>query len=247
MLQSATTRELLRIDAADPVIRLERTALWEAVLAGEWPAERLIDVALAYYPTLGGTARYLFSSKVGTLKRDDGKAVFRELYEALTVPEADSDAGWRQLALALGATAAALDDALASPSPEAADYVVLARGFGHRSAHEGVGAAWGVERQLPVLWGRVADALAGHYEIPESALRFLRYQSTIAGEVDRRIMGLVERYLDDPWKTYEARRAARECVWAWKSIGEPLMSAHAAGASTPQPRRRRTHGDRNDG
>ena len=65
-----------------------------------------------------------------------------------------------------------------------ADYVALARGFGHRSAHEGVGAAWGVERQLPALWGRVADALARHYKLPDSALGYLRYQGTIAVDVD---------------------------------------------------------------
>lgn len=222
MIPSATTGELLALDAADPLVRLDRHPLWETVLGGTFRSERLVELVLTFYPSLGGTARYLFSSKVGTLGLEDGKGVFRELYDGLTVPEADADRGWRQLALAVGATSEQLDDVLTSPPPEVADYVALARGFGHRSAHEGVGAAWGVERQLPALWGRVADALAKHYRIPESALRYLRYQGTKAHDVERRILGLVDRYLDHPWKTYEARRAARECVWAWKSIGERL-------------------------
>jgi len=45
----------------------------------------------------------------------------------------------------------------------------------------------------------------------------------VAAGVEARIMGLVDRYLDDPWKTFEARRAARECVWAWKSICDRVL------------------------
>jgi pyrroloquinoline quinone (PQQ) biosynthesis protein C len=220
MLASGTPKALLALDAADDLVRLDRHPLWAAVLDGAFSPERLADLVVAFYPSLGGTARYLFSSKVGTLGPDDGKAVYRQLYDALTIPDADPDRGWRQLARAVGATSDQLDLSLASPSPEAADYVALARGFGHRSAHEGVGAAWGVERQLPALWGRVGDALARHYQLPEPALRYLRHQGTLAAEVEHRIADLADRYLDDPWKTFEARRAARECVWAWKSIGE---------------------------
>jgi len=220
---SASPRELLALDGADPVVLLDRHPLWQAVLDARFPRERLGEVAVAFYPSLAGTARYLFFSKVSTIALGDGKTLFGQLYEALTVPEADPDRGWRDLALAAGATAAELDEALAAPWPEVADYITVARGFGHRSAHEGVGAAWGVERQLPALWGRVADALGRHYRVPEPALAYLRYQGSIAAEVERRIMDLVDRYLDDPWKTYEARRAARECVWAWKSIAERIM------------------------
>jgi pyrroloquinoline quinone (PQQ) biosynthesis protein C len=224
MLATASALELLALDGADPLVRLERHPLWEAVLDGSLPADKLRDVAVTVYPSLAGTARYLYSSKVSTLTLADGKAVFRELYAALTVPEADADRGWRQLALAAGATPAQLDDAMAAPPPEVVDYVALARGFGHRSAHEAVGAAWGVERQLPALWGRVADALARHYQFPEAALRYLRHQATIAEDVERRITDLAARYLDDPWHAFEARRAARECVWAWKSIGERVWT-----------------------
>jgi hypothetical protein len=238
MIASATPRELLALDAADPVVRLDAHPLWKAVLEGTIRPERLLVVALTFYPSLAGSARYLFSSKVSTLALEDGKAVFRELYDALTVPEADADSGWQQLALAVGASLDQLDESLTSPSPEVADYVALARAFGHRSAHEGVGAAWGVERQLPALWRGVADALARHYKIPETALRYLRYQGTIAADVERRIMGLVDRYLDDPWKTYEARRAARECVWAWKSISERIMFGESTGTpSEGEPHR----------
>lgn len=220
---SGTTRELLALDGADPVVRLDQHPLWQAVLDGSVSRKRLGELAVAFYPSLAGTARYLFFSKVSTIALGDGKALFGQLYEALTVPEADPDRGWRELALAVGTTPGDLEDALASPSPAAADYVTVARGFGHRSAHEGVGAAWGVERQLPALWGCVADALARHYRVPAPALAYLRYQGSIAVEVERRIMDLVDRYLDDPWKTYEARRAARECVWAWKSIADRIM------------------------
>jgi pyrroloquinoline quinone (PQQ) biosynthesis protein C len=223
MLASGTPRELLALDAADPLDRLDQHPLWAAVLDGTLAPERLGELAVAFYPSLAGTARYLFSSKVSTLAAEDGKAVYKQLYDALTVGDADADTGWRALAVAVGATPDRLDDALASPSPEVADYVTLARGFGHRSAHEGVGAAWGVERQLPALWGRVADALARHYRVPGRALAYLRHQGSIAADVERQIMGLVDPYLDDPWKTYEARRAARECVWAWKSIAERIM------------------------
>jgi heme oxygenase-like protein len=224
MLPSAPATELLALDGADPLVRLDRHPLWEAVLDGSLPADGLPEVAVTFYPSLAGTARYLFSSKVSTLTLADGKAVFRDVYAALTVPEADADRGWRQLALAVGATPAQLDDAMATPPPEVIDYVALARGFGHRSGHEAVGAAWGVERQLPALWGRVADALARHYRVPETALRYLRHQGATAGDVERRISDLAARYLDDPWHAFEARRAARECVWAWKSIAERVWT-----------------------
>ena len=229
MIASGTTEELLALDAADPIVRLDGHPLWDALLHGRFPSNRLLDLVLTFYPSLGGTARCLFSSKVSMLSLEDGKAVFRQLHDALTVPEADADAGWRRLALAVGGTPAQLDDILDAPAPEVADYVILARGFGYRSAHEAIGAAWGVERQLPGLWGRVADALDKHHAIEEVALGYLRYQGTIAAEVERRISALVERYLDDPWKTFEARRAARESVWAWKSICERIMRGDPPG------------------
>jgi pyrroloquinoline quinone (PQQ) biosynthesis protein C len=221
---TGSARELLALDAADPVVELHRHPLWEAVFQGRLPADGLVELAVTFYPSLAGTARYLFSSKVSTLAREDGKTVFRDLYDALTVPDADADRGWRQLAEALGATAGQLEDSLAPPPPEVCDYVAVARGFGHRSAHEAVGAAWGVERQLPVVWERLADALVGHYRVAEPAVRYLRYHGSVAAGVEGRIMGLVDRYLDDPWKTYEARRAARECAWAWKSIAERVWT-----------------------
>ena len=223
MLASASIGDLLALDAADPVVRLDGQALWRRLLAGRLDPDRLPELAVTFYPSLAGTARYLFSSKVSTLAQEDGKRVFRDLYEALTVPDADADRGWRALAEAVGADGRRLEEALASPSPEVADYVALTRGFGHRSAHEAVGAAWGVERQLPRLWGQVAEALASQQRVPEPALQYLRHQGRIAADVEQRIDGLVQRYLADPWKAFEARRAARECVFAWKSIGERIV------------------------
>jgi pyrroloquinoline quinone (PQQ) biosynthesis protein C len=223
MLASASTADLLALDAADPVVRLDGQTLWQRLLAGRLEADRLPVLAVTFYPSLAGTARYLFSSKVSTLAPEDGKRVFTNLYEALTVPDADADRGWRTLAEAVGADSRQLEETLAAPSPEVADYVTLTRGFGYRSAHEAIGAAWGVERQLPRLWGQVAEALAHHHGIPESALRYLRHQGRIAAAVERWIDDLLPRYLADPWKTFEARRAARECVFAWKSIGERVV------------------------
>ncbi len=224
MLPSASIADLFALDAADPVVRLDAQALWQRLLAGGLEADRLALLGVTFYPSLAGTARYLFSSKVSTLAPEDGKRVFRDIYEALTVPDADADSGWRTLAEEVGAAGRELEEALATPGPEVADYVALARGFGHRSAHEAIGAAWGVERQLPGLWGRVADALARHYRVPESALGYLRHQGKIAADVERRIDDLAQRYLAaDPWKAFEARRAARECVFAWKSIGERIV------------------------
>jgi hypothetical protein len=223
MLASASIADLFALDATDPVVRLDAQALWQRLLAGILEEDRLALVAVTFYPSLAGTARYLFSSKVSTLAPEDGKRVFRDLYEALTVPDADADRGWRTLAEAVGGDSRQLEEVLEAPSPEVADYVALARGFGHRSAHEAIGAAWGIERQLPSLWGRVADALARHYRVPESALRYLRHQGNIAADVERQIDNLVQRYLADPWKAFEARRAARECVFAWKSIGERIV------------------------
>src|SRR5207245_11383499 len=121
MIASGTTRELLALDAADPGVRLDRHPLWDAVLDGTLSPDRLVDLVLTFYPSLAGTARYLFSSKVSTLALEDGKAVYRQLYEALTVPDADADTGWRRLALAMGATSGQLDAILATPRPEVAD------------------------------------------------------------------------------------------------------------------------------
>jgi hypothetical protein len=102
MLASAPTGDLLALDAADPVVRLDSQALWQRLLAGRLDADRLPELALTFYPSLAGTARYLFSSKVSTLAQEDGRRVFRDLYEALTVPDADADRGWRALAEAMG-------------------------------------------------------------------------------------------------------------------------------------------------
>src|SRR5947209_7732650 len=93
MQASASTKELLENDAADPVVRLDRHPLWEAALDGRLAKERLRELVVTFYPTVTGTARYLFSSKVSTLMPEDGKAVFRDLYDALTVPEASADRG----------------------------------------------------------------------------------------------------------------------------------------------------------
>src|SRR5262245_15546538 len=91
MIASGSTRELLALDAADPTVRLDRHPLWIAVAEGTFPAGRLAELVLTFYPSLGGTARYLFSSKVSTLSPDDGQAVYRQLHDALTIADADAN------------------------------------------------------------------------------------------------------------------------------------------------------------
>jgi hypothetical protein len=71
-----------------------------------------------------------------------------DLHRALTVSDADGDAGWAAAARGLGITDAELSGARAAPRAEAADLVAITREHGLRSAHEGTGVAWVLDRRL---------------------------------------------------------------------------------------------------
>ena len=139
------------------------------------------------------------------------------------MPTAAGDRGWRALLAGIGVEPAMIDRALAEPSAEALDLLDVIRGHSLRgSAAEAAAVAWAVERQLPALWGALADALTRHYGVPAPAVAYLRHEAARAAEVAARTDALVERYLlpADPYRVYEARRAAREAVWAWTVLTE---------------------------
>jgi pyrroloquinoline quinone (PQQ) biosynthesis protein C len=213
MLASGTAAELLGRDDQETWADPAQHPVWTAVTSGQATPHAVRDLVLALYPVFTGRARYMLAGKVTWLRPDDGKEIFAELHRALTVADADADAGWAAVARALGITDAELAAAAASPPAEAADLVAVAREHGLRSAHEGVGVAWVLDRRLPGLAGQLADALAGHYGVGEEALRHLRFRAGEAGAAQARAERLAERYLQDPWQVYEARRAAREVLW----------------------------------
>lgn len=222
MLASGTADELLGLDDAEMWADPATHPAWTAVTSGQAPPATVRALVLTLYPVFTGRARYMLAGKVTRLAPDDGKEIFADLHRALTVPDADADAGWAAVATALGLTARELEAAGASPSAEASDLVTVARQHGMRSAHEGVGVAWVLDRRLPVLLGQFADALAGHYGVPEDALRHLRFRAAQAGAEEDRVTRLAGRYLQDPWQVYEARRAAREMLWDLTALLEAV-------------------------
>lgn len=218
ILSSNSPRELLSYDMADPFMRIGEHPLWKAIFSGRVSVPVLREMVRTLYPALTGTARYLFSSKVSRVSLEHGKAIFKDLYESLTVSEANADTGWYRVGTAVGLTDRELADALAKPKPEAEDFVAITRELGHRTAHEGVGAAWAVERQLPELWGALADALQQHYELKREDVSHLRYEAGRVSDLTARIDEFVDRYLVEAMSLFEARRAAREVMWSWRAL-----------------------------
>jgi pyrroloquinoline quinone (PQQ) biosynthesis protein C len=225
MLASGSAEELLALDDqeiwADPA---EHPA-WKAVTSGQASPGTVRGLVLALYPVFTGQARYMLAGKVTRLRPDDGQEIFADLHRALTVADADADAGWVRAAGALGLTDAQLAAAADRPPAEAADLVTVAREHGLRSAHEGVGVAWVLDRRLPLLLGQLADALARHYGVTDGALRHFRYRAAEADAAAARLSLMTERYLRDPWQVYEARRAAREVLWDYTALLEAVRSA----------------------
>ena len=124
--------------------------------------------SLAFYPAFAGRGRYAFAAKVSQLEPKDGKELFLQLHDALKRPEADADAGWKRVLVALGASERELADALANPSAEAVDLVDVIREHGLRSSPVAATViAYMLERHLPRLWGRLADSLHAHYGVKE--------------------------------------------------------------------------------
>jgi len=220
---SAAPLELLAADSRQPENRITEHAVWKAALAGELPKAALKRLLLAFYPALAGRGRYAFAAKVSQLSPQDGKELFLQLYDALKQPEADADAGWRRALAALGCTERELEDALANPSAEAVDLVDVIREHGLRSSPvEAAAIAYMLERHLPKLWGRLADSLRKHYGVKSDALAYLRYEAGRGGQVEKWVTHLVDTYVvpAEPYQVFEARRAAREALWAWTVLTE---------------------------
>jgi hypothetical protein len=220
---SAEPLDLLASDSGQPENRFMEHTVWKAALAGKLPKARLKRLLLAFYPALAGRGRYAFAAKISQLEPQDGKELFLQLHEALKQPEADADAGWKRLLVALGATERELADTLANPSAEAVDLVDVIRDHGLRSSPVAASViAHMLERHLPRLWGRLADSLARHYGVKAEATSYLRHEAARAKEVEKWVQHLVETYVvpAEPYEVFEARRAARETLWAWTVLTE---------------------------
>lgn len=219
---SASPKELLALDSAKSENRILEHPVWKAALDGTLPKARLKKLLLAFYPVVAGPGRYAFAAKVSQIDAQDGKELFLQLHEALKNPAADADAGWRKALLALGATERELNGE--SPA-EAADLVDVLREHGLRSGpvHAAV-IAYMLEQHLPHLWGKLADALQKHYGVKAGALEHLRFESGRAAKVEKWVARLVDKYVAqaDPYTVFEARRSAREALWAWTALTETV-------------------------
>ena len=217
---SASPLELLKIDAAKPENRLLELPAWRDLLAGKLPKAKVKQLLLAFYPVVSGPGRYAFAAKISQIDATDGKELFLQIHESLKNPAADADAGWKKVLLALGASQKELG---AEPSAEAADLVDVLREHGLRSGpvHASV-IAYMLEQHLPRLWGALADSLQKHYGVKAAALEHLRFEAGRAAKVDKWVAHLVGKYVEnaDPYTMFEARRAAREAIWAWTVLTE---------------------------
>jgi pyrroloquinoline quinone (PQQ) biosynthesis protein C len=217
---SASPLDLLVLDSEKLENRILEHPVWKAALEGSLPKARLKKLLLAFYPVVAGPGRYAFAAKVSQIDAQDGKELFLQLHEALKNPAADADAGWRKVLLALGATQRELE---AEPPAEAADLVDVLREHGLRSGpvHAAV-IAYMLEQHLPRLWGKLADSLQKHYGVKGTALEHLRFEAARAAKVEKWVRHLVDKYVAgaEPYTMFEARRAAREALWAWTALTE---------------------------
>lgn len=214
---------LLEADARTPENQLLDHPQWQAIFAGRASKAEVKRLLLAIVPGVAGPGRYAFAAKVSQIDAEDGKALFLALYEALKKPEADADAGWRKVLGALGASEREIDRALAEPSAEATDFVEVVKRHGLRgSAAAAAVIAQLLERQLPRLWGKLADALERHYGLTRTATAYLRFEAERTSKVDAWAKRLVDRYVApaEPYPVFEARRAGREALWAWTVLVE---------------------------
>jgi pyrroloquinoline quinone (PQQ) biosynthesis protein C len=211
--ESATASALLAADEAEPWADLCRHPVVSSVREGSAPLPVVRNLVAALYPVFTGRARYLLAAKVSFLDLADGKTVFEDLYRSLTITDADADLGFANLAAALGFSTEQVRSLRTRPPAVAEDLIAIVREHGHRSAHQGVGTALVLDRQLPRLFGDIADGLVTHYGIPEEAVAHLRYRAAEAGVADARVSALAAKYLSGPFEVFEARRAAREVLW----------------------------------
>ena len=223
IVASGTPAELLATDETAPHICIADHPVWQAVLAGMLPTDRLHELVKRVYPVVAGPGRYAFIAKIGVIDREDGTRLFDRLYRVTHDPNSDADVGWRRMAEALGIAGDNLAVALENPSPEARDLVDTVRLHGEQSgAAQAAGVAWVLERQLPTLMGALADALRDHYGVAEDALSYLRAEAARADEVQIWVAHLIDKYFmtADAYTVYEARRAMRETGWAWTALSE---------------------------
>ena len=213
LVATGEARELFGLDEDEDAARLAEHPVWQAVLSGEASREEVAAVVLALYPVFTGRARYLLASKVSWLELDDGKLVFADLHRSITDADADADAGWRRVASALGIGDDELDAAGQHPDELASDLVSVAREHGHRSAHEGVGVSFVLERTVPRMLGQLAVALRSQYAVDPGEVAHLCHRAGEATANAAHLDDLLERYLREPFEVYEARRAAREVIW----------------------------------
>jgi pyrroloquinoline quinone (PQQ) biosynthesis protein C len=225
ILPSATPRELLALDAKKAENRIAEHPVWQQILSGEFPKPRLKKLLLALYPVVAGPGRYAFAAKISQIDAHDGKQLFLQIHESIKKPAANADQGWKKLLSALGASERELRDALKAPSAESADLVDVIREHGLRSGPvEAAVIAFMLEQHLPRLWGKLAESLQKHYGLKGDALTHLRHEAGRAAEVEKWTRHLVDKYVDhaEPYKMFEARRAAREALWAWTVLVESV-------------------------
>ena len=219
---SASPRELLLLDSEKKENQIFEHPLWRSALDGSLQKARLKQLLLAFYPVFAGPGRYAFAAKISQIDPQDGKQLFLQIHESLKNPAADADAGWKKVLLALGATPREL---AAEPCAETADLVDVLREHGLRSSpvHAAVIASM-LERHLPRLWGRLADSLQKHYGVKAAALQHLRFEAGRADKVEAWVDHLVGKYVADadPYAMFEARRSAREALWAWTALTETV-------------------------
>jgi len=219
---SASPRELLALDSEKNENRIAEHPIWRSALDGSMPKARLKKLLLAFYPVVAGPGRYAFAAKVSQIDPQDGKQLFLQIHESLKNPVADADAGWKKVLIALGATPRELE---AEPSAEAADLVDVLREHGLRSGpvHAAV-IAFMLERHLPDLWGRLADSLQMHYGVKAAVLQHLRFEAGRAEKLEAWVKHLVDKYVvnADAYVMFEARRSAREALWAWTALTETV-------------------------
>jgi len=219
---SASPHELLVLDSEKNENRIAEHPIWRSALDGSMPKGRLKKLLLAFYPVFAGPGRYAFAAKVSQIDPQDGKQLFLQIHESLKNPVADADAGWKKVLIALGATPRELE---AEPSAEAADLVDVLREHGLRSSpvHAAV-IAFMLERHLPHLWGRLAESLQKHYGVKAAAVQHLRFEAGRADKLEAWVKHLVGKYVmsADAYVMFEARRSAREALWAWTALTETV-------------------------
>ena len=219
---SAAPAELLSLDSRKAENSIVEHPVWKAALDGELPKAQLKKLLLAFYSVVAGPGRYAFAAKISQIDAADGKELFLQVHESLKNSAADADAGWKKVLLALGATQKELSG---EPSAEAADLVDVLREHGLRSGpvHAAV-IAHMLEQHQPRLWGALADSLQKNYGVKAAALEHLRFEAGRAAKVDKWVAHLVAKYVEDadPYTMFEARRAAREAIWAWTVLSETI-------------------------